>query len=375
MSNSPQLKTEWNVICSFFSTSLLCVEFLMTLCQAIIDHVTTSIIVMDRELRVKTLNLAAEILFGLSQRQATSIPFQSLLLGDGELLKGLEHVQKTGQALIEREVKLYIPGKGEIIADYSIKSFDLDHEGGEQNYILLELMQLDFQQRVSNDENLHTQQQVLRGLAHEIKNPLGGLRGAAQLLERQLESDELKEYTAIVISEADRLQNLMTKMLGSHQQPDYAVVNIHEVLQRVRQLVLAEVDTRLVIKGDYDPSIPDLHADFDQLVQVFLNIVRNAVQALQGAGTIILRTRAVRNVSIEKKRYRLGVCIEIEDDGPGVPTELHDSLFFPLVTGRAEGTGLGLYLVQSLTHRNNGCVSCTSQSGKTVFSITFPLEQ
>jgi len=164
-------------------------------------------------------------------------------------------------------------------------------------------------------------------------------------------------------------------MLGSHHQPEYTSVNIHETLQRVRQLVFAEVDNRLVIKGDYDPSIPDLYVDFDQLVQVFLNIIRNAVQALHGAGEIVLRTRAVRNISIEQKRYRLGVRIDIEDNGPGIPKDLQESMFFPLVTGRAEGTGLGLYLVQNLIQRNKGMISCVSQPGCTIFSVTFPLEQ
>ncbi|NOQ94643.1 MAG: PAS domain-containing protein [Methylophaga sp.] len=342
-------------------------------CQDIIDSLTTAIVVMDNELRVNILNSAAEVLFGMSQRQASSIPIQALLHGDCELLAGLSRVQKTGQELIEREVKLYLPSKGDIVVDCSIKVVEnLDME---QSYILLELAQLDFQQRISRDESLHTQQQVLRGLAHEIKNPLGGLRGAAQLLERQLDSDDLKEYTAIIISEADRLQNLMTRMLGSHHQPEHTSVNIHEILQRVRQLTFAEVDNRLVIKGDYDPSIPELHVDFDQLVQIFLNIVKNAVQALHGAGQIILRTRAVRNISIDQKRYRLGVCIDIEDDGPGIPKDLQESMFFPLVTGRAEGTGLGLYLVQNLIQRNKGMVSCISQPGRTVFSVIFPLEQ
>ncbi len=342
-------------------------------CQDIIDNLTTAIVVMDEKLQVNTLNSAAEVLFGMSQRQALSIPIQALLHNDCELLVSLNRVQETGQELIEREVKLYLPSKGDIVVDCSIKVID-DLET-EQSYILLELSQLDFQQRISRDESLHTQQQVLRGLAHEIKNPLGGLRGAAQLLERQLDSADLKEYTAIIISEADRLQNLMTKMLGSHHQSEPTSVNIHEILQRVRQLVFAEVDNRLLIKGDYDPSIPDLYVDFDQLVQIFLNIVRNAVQALHGSGQIILRTRAVRNISIDQKCHRLGVCIEIEDNGPGVPHDLQESMFFPLVTGRAEGTGLGLYLVQNLTQRNKGMVSCVSQAGRTIFSVTFPLEQ
>jgi two-component system nitrogen regulation sensor histidine kinase GlnL len=200
------------------------------------------------------------------------------------------------------------------------------------------------------------------------------LRGAAQLLERQLASEDLKEYTRIIITEADRLQNLMDRMLGPNQQPEKKDTNIHEVLQHVRQLVDIEVDERLKFKIDYDPSIPELFADFDQLIQIFLNIVRNAVQALNGVGLITLRTRIQRNITIEQHYYRLGVLVEVEDNGPGIPKALQDSLFYPLVTGRADGTGLGLYLVQNLVQRNGGAVSCNSHPGQTIFSVIFPLE-
>ncbi|OUR64198.1 PAS domain-containing sensor histidine kinase [Methylophaga sp. 42_25_T18] len=339
-------------------------------CHEIIENLNTALVVMDSSFRVHSLNAAAEILFAMSQRQAINIPFQTLLPGESELFDSLQRVEQTAQALIEHEVKLFLPSVGEIVADCAINLI----ESNEQTYILLELTQLDLQQSISRGESLHTQQQVLRGLAHEIKNPLGGIRGAAQLLERQLGSAELKEYTKIIISEADRLQNLMTKMLGSYQQTDKTNINIHEVLQRVRQLVDVEVDERLRFEGDYDPSIPELFADFDHLIQIFLNIIRNAVQALNGVGRIILRTRIQRNITIEKKHYRLGLLIEVEDNGSGVPQDLQESLFYPMVTGRAEGTGLGLYIVQNLVQRNAGTVSCSSQAGQTVFSIIFPLE-
>jgi two-component system nitrogen regulation sensor histidine kinase GlnL len=227
---------------------------------------------------------------------------------------------------------------------------------------------------VKHDERLETQQRVVRGLAHEIKNPLGGLRGAAQLLERQLDSEDLKEYTRIIISEADRLQNLMNRMLGPHQQPEKKYTNIHQVLQHVRQLVDIEVDDRLRFHVDYDPSIPELYADFDQMIQIFLNIVRNAVQAMNGVGVIILRTRIMRNITIESQFHRLAALVEVEDNGPGIPESIQDSLFYPLVTGRADGTGLGLYLVQNLVQRNAGTITCTSQKGQTIFSVIFPLE-
>lgn len=340
--------------------------------QQIIEHLSCAIVILDENFKVKFINAAAEVLFDISQRQAEHIPFQTILPGEQTLFESLVKVQQTGQELIKREQKLYIPSMGEVIADCAVKLLEVD---GVEHKILLEFYQLETKHRISRDESLHAQQQVVRGLAHEIKNPLGGLRGAAQLLERQLDSDELKEYTGIIISEADRLQNLMASMLGPHQQSDATTINIHEVLQRVRQLVRAEVDERLIFKADYDPSIPDLEADQDQLVQVFLNLIRNAVQAMNGIGNVVLKTRIKRHVTIDNQRYRIAAGIDIIDDGRGVPAELQESMFYPLVTGRPEGTGLGLYICQTLVNRNGGVISCSSKPGNTVFSVVFPLEQ
>jgi two-component system nitrogen regulation sensor histidine kinase GlnL len=340
--------------------------------QTIIDNLTNAVVMLDGTFKVTFINAAAEVLFDISQRQAELIPFQTILPGEENLFVSLKKVQQTGQELIKREIKLYIPSTGEIVVDCAIKLLE---ENGREQSILLEFFQLDNKDRISRDESLHAQQQVVRGLAHEIKNPLGGLRGAAQLLERQLESNDLKEYTDIIISEADRLQNLMTNMLGPHQQSQKTAVNIHEVLQRVRQLVKVEVDERLVFQADYDPSIPELKVDLDQLVQIFLNLIRNAVQAMNGVGKIILKTRIKRHATIDNQRHQIAASIDIIDDGKGIPASLQESMFYPLVTGRPEGTGLGLYICQSLVNRNHGVISCTSQPGHTVFSVVFPLEQ
>jgi two-component system nitrogen regulation sensor histidine kinase GlnL len=338
-------------------------------CKDVLENLTTPVLVLDRSLRVIYINTATEILFEISQRQAEDIPLLTLLPGEKKLFNSLQRVQTTGQSFLEREISLFIPATGEVLVDCFIKELDLD-----EPYIIVQLMELDYQQRANQDENLHTQQRVVRGLAHEIKNPLGGLRGAAQLLERQLDSEDLKEYTRIIIAEADRLQNLMNRMLGPHQKPEKKQTNIHQVLQHVRQLVDIEVDERLKFKIDYDPSIPDLYADYDQLIQIFLNIVRNAVQAMHGVGLITLRTRVLRNITIDNQFHRLAALVEIEDNGPGIPKSIQDSLFYPLVTGRADGTGLGLYLVQNLVQHNSGTVSCASQAGQTIFSVIFPLE-
>ena len=340
--------------------------------QNIIENLTNAVIILDKAFKVRFLNSSAEVLFDISQRQAELIPFQAILPGEDNLFKSLVKVMETGHSSLQREIKLYIPTTGEINVDCAVKLLELESN---KKFILLEFFQLDNQQRMSRDESLHAQQLVVRGLAHEIKNPLGGLRGAAQLLERKLDSDDLKEYTGIIITEADRLQSLMDSMLGPYEETKASQVNIHEVLQRVRHLVKTEVDGRLSFKADYDPSIPDLEVDLNQLVQVFLNIVRNAVQAMNGVGNIILKTRIKRHVTIDDSRYRLAVNIEVVDDGGGIPLSLQESMFYPLVTGRAEGTGLGLYICQSLVHRNKGAISCTSRPGHTVFSVVFPLEQ
>lgn len=338
----------------------------------LLENLTTVVVVLDAELRVVYLNAAAEELFGLSLRQANAIALANLLPGDNRLLIGLQKVLASGESRIEHEINIYVPGRGEIQVESTITLLPaIDGEA----QLLLEMVRGDFQYRVSRDEQLQIQQQVMRGLAHEIKNPLGGLRGAAQLLEKQLDSSDLKEYTQIIIDEADRLQNLMARMLGPHQLAENTHFNIHEVLQRVRQLVEAECDTRLLLISDYDPSVPDLYANFDQVLQILLNIVRNAVQAMNGVGEIILRTRVQRNRAIGQTQHRLVACIEIEDNGPGIPKKLQDTIFYPLVTSRSEGTGLGLYLAQNLAQRNQGAIEYVSQSGQTVFSLFFPLER
>ncbi|MCK5639830.1 MAG: PAS domain-containing sensor histidine kinase, partial [Gammaproteobacteria bacterium] len=243
--------------------------------------------------------------------------------------------------------------------------------------LLVELNEVDRQLRINREENLLAQTSatrvLVRGLAHEIKNPLGGLRGAAQLLERELEDEELKEYTAIIISEADRLRNLMNRMLGPNALPQLRSTNIHEVLERVRRVMKVDVPAGVKIVFDYDPSIPELVADPDQLIQAILNLVSNAVQAVGDSGTITLRTRALRQYTIGQTRHKLVLCLEVIDDGPGIPEKMQESIFLPMVTGRAEGTGLGLAIAQSLINSHGGLIECNSSPGRTVFTVLLPL--
>ena len=216
---------------------------------------------------------------------------------------------------------------------------------------------------------------MVRQLAHEIKNPLGGLRGAAQLLERQLDSDDLREYTGVIISEADRLAALVDTLLGPGGPPNRQIVNIHELLEYVLRLVEPETSANISIVRDYDAGLPDTELDRDQLVQAFLNLVRNALTALSGQGRITLRTRALINFTIGETLHPVAISIDIEDDGPGIPPELQDSVFYPLVTSNPEGTGLGLPVAQELISRHHGLIEFESRPGRTVFQVRIPLQQ
>lgn len=241
---------------------------------------------------------------------------------------------------------------------------------------------MDAQLRIAREERMLIQQQanaeLLRNLAHEIRNPLGGLRGAAQLLEHELPSPSLREYTQVIIKEADRLQALMDRLLIPHRVPKYQPTNIHEVLERVRSLILAESPQSVVIKRDYDLSLPELIGDREKLIQAVLNIARNAVQAMQSHKTpssqITFKTRAERQVTLARKRYRVAVKLEIIDNGPGIPADIRDRIFYPLVSGSEGGSGLGLTLAQTFITQHHGMIECSSEPGNTCFTILLPIE-
>lgn len=249
--------------------------------------------------------------------------------------------------------------------------------------ILVEMIEIEQQTRQEREERVLGQAEVtkelIRNLAHEIKNPLGGIRGAAQLLALDLPSPELLEYTQVIIHEADRLQTLVDRLLAPHRKPHVVGdVNIHEVCERVRSLVLVEHARGLRVVRDYDASIPEFRGDREQLIQALLNIVQNAAQALneridQGDAEIRLRTRIARQVTIGKQRYRLALELHIQDNGPGVPEHLRERIFYPLVSGRDGGSGLGLTLAQTFVQQHQGTIECDSEPGRTVFKIVIPL--
>lgn len=243
--------------------------------------------------------------------------------------------------------------------------------------LLIEMWDVTRRTRISRENTLLIQhgagRQMIRQLAHEIKNPLGGLRGAAQLLERQLATDELKEYTEVIISEADRLAALVDTLLGPGGPPDKRLQNIHEVLEYVIRLLQPELGANIRVHRDYDPGLPRINLDRDQMVQAFLNLIRNAATALDGRGLITLRSRAVMNFTIGGVRHPVIASIEIQDDGPGIAPELQDSIFYPMVTSRPDGTGLGLPAAQELISRHGGLIEFDSRPGKTVFQVLVPL--
>jgi len=245
--------------------------------------------------------------------------------------------------------------------------------------LLVEMTDVTRRSRISRENALLIQhgagRQMIRQLAHEIKNPLGGIRGAAQLLAKQLDDEELTEYTDVIISETDRLAGLVDTLLGPGGPPNKQPANVHELLEYVVRIIEAEGQDKIVFKRAYDPGLPLIDLDRDQVVQAFINLVRNAAAALDGQGTITLRSRAVMNFTIGDTRHNVIASIEIEDDGPGIPPDLQDSVFYPLVTSRPEGTGLGLPAAQELLSRHDGLIEFESRPGRTVFLIRIPLQQ
>jgi two-component system nitrogen regulation sensor histidine kinase GlnL len=343
--------------------------------EALLEGLTTAVISLDQELRVSGLNAACESLFGVSRRIAEAQPLAVALPHFAPHEARLREALAAGTGFIERELELARPGDKAITVDCTVTPLLLGKKPG----LLVELAPLDRHLRISRDEQLSAQfdasRELIRGLAHEIKNPLGGLRGAAQLLEREFPDHEHREYTRVIIREADRLQNLVDRLLGPSRPPRRASLNIHEVLEHVRKLLEAEAPAGVEVARDYDPSIPDLVGDREQLVQALLNLARNALQALAGNGRVVLRSRTRRQVTLGGALHRLVAAMEIEDNGPGVPAEMQDKIFYPMVTTRADGTGLGLPIAQQLAHSHGGMIECRSRPGCTVFSLYLPLER
>ena len=344
-----------------------------------LELLATAVVLLDERSTVLYANPAAENLLEIGARALVGQHFPVLFAQGPELEQALGQARSASWDYATQEATYERPGHDPLPLGCVLARVD-DSEA----VLLVELRPIAQQLRMEREERLIEQQaatrELIRNLAHEIKNPLGGLRGSAQLLERELERSELIEYTQVIIKEADRLQALLDRLLTPQRPWQPARLNIHEVFERVRTLVLAEFGQKVAILCNYDPSVPDLEGDREQLIQALLNIARNAAQALTSEsnrpwrkGTLIFRTRVARQVTVFRRRYKLALELQVIDDGPGVPEEIRDRIFSPLVSGREGGTGLGLSLAQTLIGNHHGIIECASRPGRTVFTILLPL--
>jgi two-component system nitrogen regulation sensor histidine kinase GlnL len=343
----------------------------------IFESLETAVVILNDSLLISGLNPAAENLLGISRRRACGAPLLPLL-DDDETLKSVLALSLTHRQTYAHELNL---GPSEVHAESRVVDCRVTPmpQASSVACLLVELADVTRRTRINRENALLIQhgagRQMVRQLAHEIKNPLGGLRGAAQLLARQLADDELKEYTSVIISEADRLVALVDTLLGPGGPPNKQPANIHELIEYVIRLVEPEIGSHLKIVRDYDPGLPMIALDRDQIVQALLNLVQNACVALGGQGTLVLRTRATNNFTIGELRHATIATIEVEDDGAGIPSELQDSVFYPLVTSRPDGTGLGLPAAQELISRHGGLIEFESRPGRTVFFVRLPLDR
>ena len=347
---------------------------------AAFDHLATLVAVVSPEGQCVFANASFESVLGLSRRSVQRGSVFDWFVDAQPVRETVEAVSRNDYATSRLEGQLRRPGAihGEPLPVHVI----VNQMEGSPN-VVVELVEIEQQTRQDREERALGQARVtkelIRNLAHEIKNPLGGIRGAAQLLEMELESRTLHEYTQVIINEADRLQALVDRLLAPHRKPHVVSdVNIHEVSERVRALILAEFPRGLEVERDYDISIPDFRGDREQLIQAVLNIAHNAAQALAERiqstdARILLRTRIARQVTLGKHRYRLALDLHIEDNGPGVPESLRERIFYPLVSGRDGGSGLGLTLAQTFVQQHLGTIECESVPGQTVFKIVIPL--
>ncbi len=357
----------------------------MNIHEKILENLANSVILLDDSMTVIYLNLAAEMLLEISEKRLKNTSVQELFVDSKQALAAMKESLQSGNPYTKREATLHLHSANNIQVDYTVTPF----QDGNSVKLLMELVARDRLIRINREKEMLAQREtsriLARGLAHEIKNPLGGIRGAAQLLDQELPDPSLQEYTRIIIEESDRLRNLVDRMLGPNNLAQPKPTNVHEVLERVLNLIDAEAQGRIRFIRDYDPSIPEFAGDKEKLIQAFLNIVRNAMQALlsdtstsrstQTVSSITIQTRTIRQFTLGHQHYRLVCCIKIVDNGPGIPNEMRYTLFYPMVSGRPEGTGLGLSITQSIIGQHGGLVECESEPGKTTFNIYIPLEK
>lgn len=342
------------------------------LTEHLFDSLTTAVVVLDQDLRLASLNSAAEDLLHVSAASVIGSPLTALVLKAEQLVASLEQAITETQPFTARNVGLQLPEN--MVEEVDLTVTTLESPPG----LLLELHPNSRINAISqgsfSEEQQITTRSLIKGLAHEVKNPLGGIRGAAQLLERALPNDDLREYTGIIISEADRLRDLVDRMLGPWQPIQFEPVNLIEVIERVMQILQPEFKPNLHLQRDYDPSLPEVSGNKDQLIQAILNIARNACQALATVenAKLLFRTRVMRQFTIGSVRHRQVMHLSITDNGPGIPADLIDRIFFPMISGTAEGSGLGLSISQNIIGQHGGALQVSSRPGNTVFSVFLP---
>ena len=338
-----------------------------------LDLLASAVVVLDDQGHCGYINPAAEQLFELSPRVARELRFVQFFI-DGQVIEQLLAESKLG-AFSDKTLDMRLERPGRPALDLATSAVNLESPHGR---LLLDFRENDRRKRVDREVRLqdsaNANRELLRNLAHEVKNPLGGIRGAAQLLEAEHPEISIREFTQIIIKEAGRLDQLVDRLLAPHRHARrVTAVNIHEVCERIRSLLGAEFGPALVITRDYDASIPEFAGDREQLIQALLNIARNAAQAMNGRGSLRLVTRVARQVTITPHRHKLALDLHVIDSGPGIPEEIKERIFFPLVSGREGGTGLGLSLAQTFVQQHGGLIECESRPGLTDFRVLLPL--
>jgi two-component system nitrogen regulation sensor histidine kinase GlnL len=342
-----------------------------------LELLTTAVLMLDEELNVTYANPAAETLFAHGRRHLIGAPVDRALPVGAAFVERLRNAIASEAGFNENDMVLALNGEP-MHVQCVVSPFEGAHVApAVPPTLVLELRELDQQLKIERESRIQEQQEanreLIRNLAHEIKNPLGGIRGAAQLLESEL-GEEQREFTQVIVKEVDRLQSLLNRLLTPVRLPRVEPINIHEVMERVRTLVTAEFP-EVAVKRDYDTSLPDLTGDKEQLIQAILNVARNAAQATSSRGEIRMSTRIARQVTIARMRHRHAIAVSIEDDGPGVPPGLAERIFYPLVSGREGGTGLGLSLAQSFVAQHHGLIEFESVPGRTRFTILLPVRE
>jgi len=340
--------------------------------QALANQLVTAVLILDQNLNICYVNPAAEALLIKSLNKLYGNSYSYIFANTSISQSRLQQLLATGQEFTDSEIVVEFSESHRFTAEVTASAVEFDRIP----HVLIEFKQIDQQKQISLE--VFQQQQwiaardLIKGLAHEIKNPLGGLRGAAQLLNNELDPEQ-QEYTAMIIEQADRLTNLVDRLLGPNQLPQIKSHNIHSVLEKVCQVVTFSNDKRIRLKRDYDPSIPSVDCDQEKIQQAVLNIINNAIQAIAPDNVITLKTRIASNKTINGKQIKLSMQLSIIDDGPGIPAKIQDTLFYPMVSGRSNGTGLGLSIAQTLINQHQGKLSCHSRPGHTEFIILLPL--